>query len=144
MLATATLLATLLAPADTMILRGAPVPQGPAVPLAVVLANADRYERQPVVVEGVIVKSCENKGCWMQLAPTADAEGVRVTFKDYGFFIPLDAAGMRVRAHGIVTRTTHPKKDADHLIAEGARLTRNPDGSAFELGFEAAGIELRR
>lgn len=137
------MLATLVAPTDSIIKRGEALPNATPVPLAAVLANADRYVETPVLVEGVIVKSCENKGCWMQLAPTKDADGVRVTFKDYGFFIPLDAAGMKARAYGIVTRTTHSKSDADHLIAEGAKLVRNPDGTATELGFEARGVELR-
>jgi hypothetical protein len=51
---------------------------------------------------------------------------------------------MKVRAFGIVTRTTHSKGDADHLIGEGAKLVRNPDGTATELGFEARGVELRK
>lgn len=144
LLASLTLLATVLVPSDTVITRGEALPNATAVPLATVLANPARYDATPVMIAGVIVKSCETKGCWMQLAPSPDADGVRVTFKDYGFFIPLDAAGMDVRAYGIVTRTTHSKKDADHLIGEGAKLVRNADGTATELGFEARGVELRR
>ncbi len=143
LLASITLIATLLAPSDTVIRRGTPLPTGTPVPLATVLASPADYTTRPVLVEGVVVKSCENKGCWMQLAPDAASTGVRVTFKDYGFFIPTTSAGMTARAHGIVTRTVHPKKDADHLIAEGAKLVRHADGSATELGFEAAGVELR-
>lgn len=143
MLASLSLIATLLAPSDTVIRRGAPLPSGYPVPLATVLAAPDRHVTTPVLVEGVIVKNCETKGCWMQLAPDAASAGVRVTFKDYGFFIPTTAAGMTARVFGVVTRTVHSKKDADHLIAEGAKLVRNADGTATELGFEAAGVELR-
>ena len=36
------------------------------------------------------------------------------------------------------------KADADHLIAEGVALTRNPDGTATEVSFLAQAVELRK
>lgn len=140
---TLAVLATLAAPTDTVIARGDALPATAAVSMAAVLAAPAKYTSVPVLVEGVIVKSCTAKGCWMQLAPTKDETGVRVTFKDYGFFIPLNAAGMKARAFGVVTTTKHSKGDADHLIAEGAKLVRNADGTATEVAFVASGVELR-
>ncbi len=43
-------------------------------------------------VSASIKKVCVKKGCWMTLDLGQDQE-VRVTFKDYGFFVPLDAKG---------------------------------------------------
>lgn len=80
----------------------------------------------------------------MQLAPAEDAAGVRVTFKDYGFFIPLDAKGMKARAEGVAVVTTLSKAEADHLEEEGAQLKRREDGSALEVAFVANGVELTR
>jgi hypothetical protein len=67
-----------------------------------------------------------------------------VTFKDYGFFIPLDSKGMRARAEGVTVTKQLSKKEADHLEGEGAKLARNADGTASEVSFIANGVELRK
>jgi hypothetical protein len=113
-----------------------------ALPLATVLEKPEAYTKDTVVVEGVIEKNCERKGCWMQLSPKAGDAGVRVTFKDYGFFVPLDAKGMNARAEGVTVIKTISKAEADHLEEEGAKLSRNEDGTAQEISFIANGVEL--
>lgn len=131
--------------ADDVIKRGAAISaDAKAIPLADVLAKAGEFAKTPVVVEGVIKQNCENKGCWMVLAPAMDKDGVRVTFKDYGFFIPLDSKGMKARAEGVTTIKTLSKTEADHLEGEGAKLNRNADGTANEVSFVASGVELRK
>lgn len=137
------LIATTAFAADT-ITRGAAISRdAKSVPLAEVLAHPDDYTKNAVVVEGTVTNACERKGCWMQL--TADGKrGVRVTFKDYGFFVPLDSKGAKARAEGVTVVKTLSKKDADHLEEEGAKLTRNPDGTAKEVSFVASGVELTR
>lgn len=133
--------------ASEVITRGAAVSkETKAVPLATVLENPDAYTKDTVVVEGVIASSCSRKGCWMQLAPSEEqaAQGVRVTFKDYAFFIPLDAKGMKARAEGVAVVKTLSKADADHLEEEGAKFKRNEDGTALEVSFVANGVELTK
>jgi hypothetical protein len=131
--------------ADAVVKRGAPISKSAkSAPLADVLANPDKYTTEAVVVDGVISNACTRKGCWMQLAPAADANGVRVTFKDYGFFVPLDAKGMKARAEGVAVVKTLSKEEADHLAGEGAKLARNEDGTAREVSFIANGVELRK
>ena len=131
--------------ADDVIKRGAAVPADTkAVPLATVLENPAEYVKTPVVVAGGIEKGCTNKGCWIQLAPEAGKQAVRVTFKDYGFFVPLDSKGFNARAEGVTSIKVLPKKDVDHLESEGAKFKRNADGSANEVSFVASGIELRK
>jgi hypothetical protein len=114
------------------------------VALADVIAKPADYTKKPVVVEGVVANSCTNKGCWMELRPENSKTAVRVTFKDYGFFIPLDSKGMKARAEGVTTVKTLSKAEADHLTGEGAELSRNADGSANEVSFVASGVELRK
>jgi hypothetical protein len=130
--------------AAEVITRGAAIPKdAKAVSLTAVLAKPEAYTKEPVVVEGVIAASCTNKGCWMQLGTAEGEQSVRVTFKDYGFFIPLQAKGMSARAEGVAVVTTLSKADADHLEGEGAKLKRNEDGTAQEVAFVANGVELR-
>ena len=132
--------------AGETISRGAAIAKdAKAVPLATVLSSPAEYTKSPVVVEGVVTTACERKGCWMQLQPSADdARSVRVTFKDYGFFVPLDAKGMKARAEGVTTVKKLSKAEADHLEGEGAKLNRTEDGSAIEVSFVASGVELTR
>jgi hypothetical protein len=131
--------------ADEVIKRGAAIdPATRVVPLADVLQTPDEYTKAPVVVDGVITMACSNKGCWMQIAPEAVKTGVRVTFKDYGFFVPTDSKGLQARAEGVATVKKLSKKDADHLEGEGAKLSRNADGTANEVSFVATGVELRK
>ena len=134
----------LFATAD-VVKRGAAISaETKVVPLATVLEKPLDYAKNPVVVEGVIAKACTNKGCWMELVPEEGKTGMRVTFKDYGFFVPLDSKGMKARAEGVTKVKTLSKKEADHLEGEGAKLTRNEDGTAREVSFVASGVELRR
>lgn len=127
-----------------VIRRGTPIGAAARADLAAVLATPEQHTAAPVLVEGVIIRSCTSKGCWMQLAPTADAEGVRVTFQDYAFFIPVNAAGMTARVEGVIALKKHTAAQARHLAEEGARLRIERDGSATEVTFVATGVELRR
>ncbi len=132
-------------PTDSAVVkRGAPVSVGPAIPVTQLVASARNYTERAVIVEGLITRECTEKGCWMQVAPSADANGMRVTFKDYGFFIPQSMVGRRARMEGMTKVTTHSKAAADHLIGEGAQLQRNADGTATEVQFVANGVELFR
>ena len=131
--------------AGDVIKRGAAISSdAKPVALAKVLETPQAFAKNAVLVEGVIESSCTNKGCWMQLAPAEGEKGVRVTFKDYGFFIPLQAKGMKARAEGVAVVKTLTKADADHLESEGATLTRNADGTANEVSFVAKGVELTK
>ena len=141
----ATLLLATIAFAGETISRGAAIDKdAQAVPLKTVLASPAEYTKTPVVVEGIITNACERKGCWMQLKPVDGEQNVRVTFKDYGFFVPLDAKGMKARAEGVTTVKKLSKQEADHLEEEGAKLKRNEDGSAIEVSFVANGVELTK
>jgi hypothetical protein len=129
--------------AGTTITRGTAIAKdAKSVPLATVLEAPNDYTKTPVVVEGTVLNACERKGCWMQLKD-AD-QSVRVTFKDYGFFVPLDSKGMKARAEGVTTVKKLSRSEADHLEEEGAKLKRNEDGTALEVSFVAAGVELTK
>ena len=125
--------------------RGAPLGDSPLVSLAAALREPEKFAGKRVVIEGVAARVCSREGCWMEVAPRLGAtESVRVTFKDHGFSVPLNSQGMRVRAEGEFVVKRLSKEQADHYAEEGARLIRNADGTANEIGFIATGVELRR
>ncbi len=145
MLGLACLLAASAATAqDGVVTRGAAIGHSPVVNLTDALRSIDTYARQTVIVEGAVTKVCAVKGCWLELVPDGQARGIRVTFKDYAFFVPTDSQGTSARLEGLFETNVFSTKDADHLIAEGVALTRNSDGTATEVSFVAQGVELRR
>ena len=107
-------------------------------------AKPDDVAGKTVEVSGVIVRSCKKEGCWMEMADRDGGRSVRVTFGDHAFFIPLNAAGLKVRAQGMFKTKVLPKEHVDHLINDdGAKFDhRNPDGSVTEVSFDATGVEL--
>jgi len=52
-----------------------------------------------VKATGEVEAVCQVKGCWMTLKKP-DGNVMRVTFKDYGFFMPIDIAGKTVVVEG--------------------------------------------
>lgn len=107
-------------------------------------ADPAKLEGKTFRVNGVIVRSCKKEGCWMEMADKEGGRSVRVTFGDHAFFIPLNAAGMKVKAQGVFKTKTLSKEHVDHLINDdGAKFdNRNADGTVTEVSFEATGVEL--
>jgi len=124
--------------------RGEPLKGAPEVTLTGLLARPQEQEGKTVRVEGVVRRACEKKGCWMELAPAEKGAGVRVTFKDYGFFVPLDSAGATARVEGMVQVKELSEATAKHYESEGATVPRGSDGKPREVQLVATGVELRR
>jgi Domain of unknown function (DUF4920) len=132
---------------DVVTRLGAPLGEGPRHQLADVLMDPSRFTDAPLQIDGYVRRACSRKGCWMELAagPDAGLPGCRVTFKDYGFFVPTDSAGSRARVQGqLQIRRVSPQRVA-HYEAEGAQFPgKRADGSAEEVQLVASGVELRR
>ena len=119
----------------------------PAAPITVAALLANPDGKATVTVEGSVRKACTRKGCWMELAesPKEGTPGCRVTFKDYGFFVPTDSAGAKARVQGVVEVDTLPASSVRHYEEEGAVFAgKQPDGTAKEVRLVATGVELWR
>ncbi|MGD9564224.1 MAG: DUF4920 domain-containing protein [Pyrinomonadaceae bacterium] len=133
--------------AGETITRGAELAKGvKKITVAKAFAKPAKVEGKTFEVNGVIVRSCKKEGCWMEMADKEGSRSVRVTFGDHAFFIPLNAAGMKVRAQGTFKTKVLPKEHVDHLINDdGAKFDkRNPDGTVTEVSFDATGVELTK
>jgi hypothetical protein len=93
-------------------------------------------------VTGEVESVCQVKGCWMKVK-MSDGQTMRVTFKDYGFFVPKDIAGKTIVFEGNAkTKTTsvdelrHYAEDAGKSKDEIAKITE----PKTELTFEANGV----
>ncbi|GAB4159766.1 MAG: hypothetical protein Tsb0033_14750 [Winogradskyella sp.] len=94
---------------------------------------------------GKINEVCSKKGCWMTLDMGNDKE-VMVRFKDYGFFMPLNAEGeVVVNGKAFVEETSvdelrHYAEDAGKSEEEIAAITE----PKFEYKFLADGVLLKQ
>ena len=94
---------------------------------------------------GTIKEVCQAKGCWMKVTLDADNE-VFVRFKDYGFFVPKDAADKTVYMNGLafleemsVEDQKHYAKDSGASDEEIAQINE----PARILRFEADGVLIK-
>jgi hypothetical protein len=126
---------------------GQSIGASPAAKLVEVVRNPGAHSDKSVVVEGSVRRACTRRGCWMELAESMDdaSPGCRVTFKDYGFFVPTDSPGAQARVEGVVKTRELSAEEVGHMEREGARFpSKQPDGTAREVRLVATGVELRR
>lgn len=97
--------------------------------------NKDSLE---VKLSANITEVCSSKGCWMKL-DMGNNKTMRVTFKDYGFFVPKDAAGKTATLQGVakidtvdVATLRHYAEDADATQEEIDAITQPEINYAFE------------
>lgn len=65
---------------------------------------------------------CQTKGCWMRLNLENDQE-IMVKFKDYGFFMPKNIAGMDVIINGKAFVNEMPVDELRHYAEDAGKAT---------------------
>lgn len=84
--------------------------------LDTVIKNFPKYKGKSVVMEANVEKVCVKKGCWMTLQ--GSDKTFRVTFKNYGFFVPISLVGKKVLVKGEVQKKVIPPKEAKHYLED--------------------------
>ncbi|MBE5320585.1 DUF4920 domain-containing protein [Pedobacter sp. MR2016-19] len=123
---------------------GEEVKPGDVKPAARMEAAMGDKKTVDMKIEGRVVDVCKKKGCWMTLEmPNGDP--MRVTFKDYAFFMPMDIVGKKVVLDGLAKKQTisvetlrHYAEDAKKTPEEVAKIT----DPKKELAFEAKGVVI--
>lgn len=124
---------------EKMASYGAGVKSKSYMPLA--QAVVDKKFNTTVALTATVAEVCQVKGCWMILVD-GDTK-VRVTFKDYGFFMPKNLAGAKVVVEGVLSEEVLSEKDARHYAEDAGKSKAeiaNIKGDQRELGFEATGV----
>lgn len=124
---------------------GAALSSGKALPIATILQGGSTHQGKTLIVEGEVRRACTRKGCWMELAESTETNtpGCRVTFKDYGFFVPTNSGGAHAKVEGVVEVEKVVASHVKHLEEEGATFAKKaPDGTAEEIRLVATGVEL--
>lgn len=73
-----------------------------------------------VKLSGQAAAVCQKKGCWLTLA-ASDGRDLRVTFKDYAYFVPADLVGCEVVVEGQLEVTEQSVDELRHLAEDGGQ-----------------------
>ncbi len=110
------------------------------------LKAMDGKDSLKVKLSGEILSSCKMKGCWMKVG-LDDEQDMRVTFKDYDFFIPKDGVkgketifeGYAKLVETDVETLKHFAKDAGKSQEEIDQIT----SPKKEISFVASGVIIK-
>lgn len=98
-----------------------------------------------VKVQGLIEGACQKKGCWMNM-DGGNGTSMRVTFKDYAFFVPKNCGGKTAIIQGRAYLDTTSVQDLRHY-AEDAGVSQDSLNKItepeIELAFEAEGVIIK-
>ncbi len=115
----------------------------PANQLVTVMADKPSLSTK---VTAKVESVCQIKGCWMKVV-TTEGQTMRVSFKDYGFFVPKDITGKTVVFEGeakvkttSVAELRHYAEDAKKPKAEIMKITE----PKRELTFVADGVIVKK
>jgi len=89
---------------------------------------------------------CQSKGCWMRLNLDDDKE-IMVKFKDYGFFMPKNIAGMDVIVNGKAFVNEMPVDELRHYAEDAGKSTEEIAAITEPkrtYSFEAEGVLIKQ
>ncbi len=113
-----------------------------AMDVATLSKKMGSAKEMEATVVGTVVEVCQKKGCWMTLQ-NGDGNTMRVTFKDYAFFMPKDISGKKVMISGIAAMETTEVDELRHYAEDGGKSKEEIEkivDPKHELTFEAKGV----
>lgn len=125
-----------------MSMHGVEITEEGAVSTTEFLAQFDGEEALETKISGKIEEVCSKKGCWMVMN-LSDDKDMRITFKDYEFFVPLDAAGKETIIQGTATMDTTTVEMLKHYAEDAGDSQEEIDAiteQEFNYAFEAVGV----
>lgn len=100
--------------------HGKKISEKGAIPATQLVTKMGEKDKMPAKVEGTVEDVCKMKGCWMKVK-TGDGQVMRVSFKDYGFFVPKDIVGKTVVLEGTAETTTTPVAELRHYAEDAGK-----------------------
>jgi hypothetical protein len=99
---------------------GAEITSDNALEATDISAEMAGQDQKIVKVKGVVQEVCQVKGCWLTME-TSENTSMRVTFKDYGFFVPTDCSGKTAVLQGQLTTETLDIATLQHLARDAGK-----------------------
>jgi len=107
---------------------------------AYIVRNSNVFKGQKLATKGVIKQVCQKKGCFFIL-PAGD-QSIHVTFKDYKFFIPTDAAGSKVQLMGVFKVKELSEDQAKHYAEDAGADPDDMKMSGKEYNLVATSVKI--
>jgi len=107
-----------------------------------IVAHESHFTGQEIRVSTRIARVCQKKGCFF--VATEDEVSARITFADYGFFIPTDSGGKQVTMVGTFSRKAVSPEQAAHYKEDLGESAAEPDHSPFEYSIVATSVLIPR
>ena len=103
-----------------------------AVPLVALVDVGASNVGETIRVEARVSQVCQKKGCFF-IAVEGDVT-VRVSFRDYDFFVPTDVSGKRVTFVGEVVEKELTQEQAEHFAEDmGEASAAVAPGNTYEI-----------
>jgi hypothetical protein len=117
-----------------------------AAPISMAELNEKMKAGGPIeaTVKAPVTAVCQVKGCWMTLQ-NPGGEDVRITFKDYAFFVPKDSKGKTAIIHGTASMDTTSVEELKHFAEDDGKSKEEIEKITepkIEMVFEASGVKL--
>lgn len=96
-------------------------------------------------IQGEIKEVCTKKGCWFSM-DLPDGSSMRVTFKDYGFFLPTNSQGFPIVMQGVATVTETDVETLRHYAEDQGKSKEEVEAITEpkrEITFEATGVIIK-
>ncbi|MCB0409680.1 MAG: DUF4920 domain-containing protein [Flavobacteriales bacterium] len=129
----------------TITKHGADISEEGAITAAEFLSKFDGSQAMEVKLSANISEVCSKKGCWMML-DLGDGKEMRVTFKDYEFFVPKDAAGSLAIVEGVASMDTTSVEELKHYLQDAEASQEEIDAVTepeYNYAFEAIGVIIK-
>jgi hypothetical protein len=106
--------------------------------LVSVIESEEKFEGKEVTLETEIAQVCQKKGCFF--VANQDGYSARITFKDYGFFIPTDSQGKTVKLIGTFNIKELSEEQAKHYAEDAGEDADKIKGSQKEYSIVATSV----
>ncbi len=124
---------------------GAPIAKKNPLSLSAAIQQLDAKSAakasSQVVIESKVDKVCVVKGCWMGLVDPA--RDIRVTFKDYSFFVPQNIMGKTVVVEGTLEKVTMTLEETKHYVKDAGGDPETVTQPRVEYRIVASGVEVK-
>ncbi|WP_371194846.1 DUF4920 domain-containing protein [Glaciecola sp. SC05] len=88
----------------------------PNIALSQLDSSPSKHLEQMFTLEAPIAKVCQKKGCFFIIQ--SENRVFRVSFRDYGFFIPTDSSGKNIVLNGELVQKELTPEQASHFQAD--------------------------
>ncbi len=106
------------------------------------MKQSNQTELGPILVSGKVEEVCQMKGCWMTI-DNGEGQKIRVRFKDYAFFVPMNISGWTAYVQGSAHFDTTSVAMLKHYAEDGKKPQAEIDAITepkVELNFTATGV----